>query len=569
MSERQTALSQKILVIISTFMMCTISFSLSAPTLLTNEDTVKAGPPTAGTTNLTVLNTTYLNGTQSYDDLYIGCGIVSCGSIVATGDLILSVNTLTVMNGASIIAYDQPTSTQGVGGSVQMSASYIGNGGGGAGHTSSGGNGGSSSSSGTTNNGGSSFGAGNETGSEGGTVSDSTGTQVSAGGIGGGRIVIYADVIEIYGTVDASGQDGEQGYTYQNGSGNGGSGAGAGSGGSIIMRANELTVGGSSGGSILAEGGNGGDGADGFCAPGSACIGLYHGGQGGGGGSGGAIDIRANSAANLMISSTSTISSSGGIGGSGGAPYGTGSSGSAGSSGGSGTANSGTWTGWSSSNPPPPTTSLPNPCIGAGTNAAGNIVADALEVNDAQSTASPASVLPISCTDLSLHSSTDVDFFEVQLVTGVTYYVNVTFSHAIQDVDVGWDDVNGTFLAAGTSVSDNELLTFTATQNVTSYVEVFPYIGFGGTIQPDYIQHYDRDRQPWRRSKPRIGLREHCQQYECNRVLCRPAIEHDLQLHDGSHPIDDWKHVRFLQPRKWNIQLIELIDLLVRCQLHP
>ena len=48
------------------------------------------------------------------------------------------------------------------------------------------------------------------------------------------------------------------------------------------MRANELTVGGSSGGSILAEGGNGGDGADGFCAPGSACIGLYHGGQGGG-----------------------------------------------------------------------------------------------------------------------------------------------------------------------------------------------------------------------------------------------------------------------------------------------
>ena len=41
-------------------------------------------------------------------------------------------------------------------------------------------------------------------------------------------------------------------------------------------------------------------------------------------------------------------------------------------------------------------TGLPNPCIGAGTNAAGNIVADALEVNDAQSTASPASVLPIS-----------------------------------------------------------------------------------------------------------------------------------------------------------------------------
>ena len=442
------------------------------------------GPPGAGTTNLTVLNTTFLNGSQSYDDLYIGCGIVSCGSIVATGDLILTVNTLTVMNGASIIAYDQPLSLQGAGGNVQMSASYIGNGGGGAGHTSNGGNGGSSSSSGTVSNGGSSFGSGNETGSEGGTVSDSTGTQVSAGGIGGGRIVIYADVIEIYGTVDASGQDGEQGYTYQNGSGNGGSGAGAGSGGSIIMRANELTVGASSGGSILAEGGNGGDGADGFCAPGSACIGLYHGGQGGGGGAGGSIDIRASSAANLMISSTSTISSSGGVGGSGGAPYGTGSTGNSGSSGGNGNANSGTWTGWSSSNPPPPSTGLPNPCIGAGTNASGNIVADVLEVNDAQSTASPASILPISCTDLSLHSSTDTDFFEIQLVTGVTYYVNVTFSHAIQDVDTGWEDANASFLSSGTSVSDNELMTFTATQNITSYVEVFPYIGFGGTSNP-------------------------------------------------------------------------------------
>ncbi|MGB1660121.1 MAG: hypothetical protein ACPHHS_06460, partial [Candidatus Poseidoniaceae archaeon] len=482
MSERQNALSQKILVIISTLMMCTISFSLSAPTLL-SETTVEAGPPSAGTTNLTVLNTTYLNGTQSYDDLYIGCGIVSCGSIVATGDLILSVNTLTVMNGASIIAYDQPTNTQGVGGSVQMSASYIGNGGGGAGHSNSGGGGGSSSSSGTATNGGSSFGIGNETGSNGGTVFDSSGNQVSAGGIGGGRIVIYADVIEIYGTVDASGQDGEQGYRYQNGSGNGGSGAGAGSGGSIIMRANELTVGASSGGSILAEGGNGGDGADGDCLPGNPCVGLLHGGQGGGGGAGGTIDIRANSAANLMISSTATISSSGGNGGSGGAPYGTGSAGNGGAQGGNGNATSGTWTGWSTTSNPP-SSGIPNPCIGGGTNAAGNIVSDVLEVNDAQSTASPASLLPVSCTDLSLHSSTDVDFFEIQMVTGVTYYVNVTFSHAIQDVDVGWDDINGSFLDSGTSVSDNELLSVTATQNITTYVDVYPYVSFTGTSNP-------------------------------------------------------------------------------------
>ena len=494
MSERQHSLHQKIIALITTMMMCTISLSLSAPYMLIDEPTVEAGPPGVGTTNLTVLTTTYLNGTQSYDDLYVGCGITSCGSIIATGDLTLNVNTLTVQNGASIIAYDQPINTQGFGGSSQMSASYIGDGGGGAGHKSSGGAGGSSS--GTTTNGGAAFGVGNETGSNGGSVTDSNGNTISAGGIGGGRIVINADVIEIYGTVDASGQDGEQGYRYQNGSGNGGSGAGAGSGGSIIMRANQLTVGAQqSGGSILAQGGDGGDGADGFCAPGSACLFMYHGGQGGGGGSGGTIDIRANSAANLSISSAATISATGGSAGSGGAPYGTGSPGVAGSNGGNGNTTNGLWTGWSSSNPPtPPATSIPNPCIGGGTNAAGIIVADSLEVNDAQATASPASILPVSCTDLSLHTSTDSDYFEIQMVTGVTYYVNLTFSHAIQDVDAEWNDVNGSILTSAVSTTDNESLSVTATQNVTSYVRVYPFsFGTGGTNPISYDINIETD----------------------------------------------------------------------------
>ena len=494
MSERQHSLHQKIIALITTMMMCTISLSLSAPYMLIDEPTVEAGPPGVGTTNLTVLTTTYLNGTQSYDDLYVGCGITSCGSIIATGDLTLNVNTLTVQNGASIIAYDQPINTQGFGGSSQMSASYIGDGGGGAGHKSSGGAGGSSS--GTTTNGGAAFGVGNETGSNGGSVTDSNGNTISAGGIGGGRIVINADVIEIYGTVDASGQDGEQGYRYQNGSGNGGSGAGAGSGGSIIMRANQLTVGAQqSGGSILAQGGDGGDGADGFFAPGSACLFMYHGGQGGGGGAGGTIDIRANSAANLSISSTATISATGGSAGSGGAPYGTGSPGVAGSNGGNGNTTNGLWTGWSSSNPPtPPATSIPNPCIGGGTNAAGIIVADSLEVNDAQATASPASILPVSCTDLSLHTSTDSDYFEIQMVTGVTYYVNLTFSHAIQDVDAEWNDVNGSILTSAVSTTDNESLSVTATQNVTSYVRVYPFsFGTGGTNPISYDINIETD----------------------------------------------------------------------------
>ena len=54
------------------------------------------------------------------------------------------------------------------------------------------------------------------------------------------------------------------------------------------------------------------------------------------------------------------------------------------------------------------------------------------------------------------------------IVTGVRYYVNVSFSHAIQDVDVRWETATGGFLTSGTSVSDNETLSITATQNLTS-----------------------------------------------------------------------------------------------------
>ena len=304
--------------------------------------TPASGPPGAGTTNATILNTTYLNGSHAFDDLYIGCGIVApCGSIVTTGDLILTVNTLTVAAGGSIIAEDYGTwNAAGVGGTTYLSSSWRGDGAGGAGHYGNGGDGGGT----TTSNGGSFYGTGNETGSSGGAVYDSSGNLVSASGKGGGRIIIYADTIEIYGSVGASGFDGDPGYRYNNGSGTGGPGAGGGSGGSIVMRANSVTI--SNGGSVLAQGGSGGDGADGYCMPGNPCLFMYDGGDGGGGGSAGNIDIRASSSSNLMISNSSTISASGGSAGLGGARFGTGVNGSAGNSGSAGNVTTGTWSGW-------------------------------------------------------------------------------------------------------------------------------------------------------------------------------------------------------------------------------
>ena len=119
------------------------------------------------------------------------------------------------------------------------------------------------------------------------------------------------------------------------------------------MRANTITLGGSTGATVRADGGDGGDGANGDCLPGNPCLFMYDGGDGGGGGSGGNLDICASSSSNLLISSTTTLSASGGAAGVGGSPYGTGVAGTTGSNGGAGTTTSTcAFLGWSSSGIP-------------------------------------------------------------------------------------------------------------------------------------------------------------------------------------------------------------------------
>ena len=409
----------------STVMM---GFLMEEPTLLDElEEADYTGPSGAGLTNASILNFTWLNGSHAYDNLHVGCSSTgsTCGTIVAAGDLILTVNTLTVDSGAMIGAFDF-TQSQGIGSSTTLSTSWRGSGAGGAGHHASGGSGGGSS-----GNGGSSYGVGNETGSLGGDVFDSNGNFVSYGGVGGGRIVIYADSINISGLVTVEGSDGEQGYRYNNGSGPGGPGAGGGSGGSIVMRANDITIGPGSGfnGSILASGGVGGDGADGDCISGTVCLMMYNGGNGGGGGSGGIIDIRANSASNLTISSTATISASSGAGGSGGLPYGTGSAGTSGSSGGAGNSTTGTWAGWSGGS------------SGGGGGPASASTPDSYEPNDTQATATwgnattnSAGVNSTSWSGLTIHNSTDEDWFCFWFIESAPFWFTITFVLANGDI---------------------------------------------------------------------------------------------------------------------------------------
>ena len=117
------------------------------------------------------------------------------------------------------------------------------------------------------------------------------------------------------------------------------------------------------------------------------------------------------------------------------------------------------------------TTSITN-CTGAGT-----LTSDILEPNDATSTASPASILPLSCTGLSIYNTGDTDYFEIQMIAGVTYYANITFNTVNGDIDTGWDTATGGFLDSSTSTSNVESMQVTALTNQTTYLDVYGWQG--------------------------------------------------------------------------------------------
>ena len=117
-------------------------------------------------------------------------------------------------------------------------------------------------------------------------------------------------------------------------------------------------------------------------------------------------------------------------------------------------------------------TAPPSNCAGNGT-----LNSDILEPNDSTATATMASGLPLSCTGLSIDSTTDVDFFEIILQAGVTYYVNVTFTGTNGDIDIGWDDASGSYIDSSTSTGSLESMSYTSFTNQTSYVDVYGFSG--------------------------------------------------------------------------------------------
>ena len=214
--------------------------------------TASSGPPQSGTNSSLLVNSVSWSGVHAYDTLELMCGTASCGSIIATGDLTLYVNTLIVGQGTSIQANDLVMGGSGAGTSTTTPTNGRNDGGGGAGHGGSGGLGGGVNG----GSGGSTYGNGSETGSQGGDVSSSY-HSAAYGGTGGGYIQIYADNIIVNGSIEADGGNGDSGSQSSSGTGSGGSGGGGGSGGSILIQTNTLDVG--SSGLISTNGGFGGE----------------------------------------------------------------------------------------------------------------------------------------------------------------------------------------------------------------------------------------------------------------------------------------------------------------------
>ena len=100
--------------------------------------------------------------------------------------------------------------------------------------------------------------------------------------------------------------------------------------------------------------------------------------------------------------------------------------------------------------------------------------ADVNEPNDSFTTATAAGTsLPYSQTNLSIHNSTDDDYFSFPAISGVTYWVNISFTDSNGDLDMDLYDGTQSWVDGSSSVTDDESVTDTPTSNMTMYAYVY------------------------------------------------------------------------------------------------
>ncbi len=116
----------------------------------------------------------------------------------------------------------------------------------------------------------------------------------------------------------------------------------------------------------------------------------------------------------------------------------------------------------------------------------GTISGDMFEPNENTTAATVVSSLPFSYSNLSIHTSTDDDYYAIPMISGVTYWINNTHTYANGDLDM--DLMQGTImLGSGATSSDNEAITHTASGNFTAHLYIYGWVGdtntYGLTIE--------------------------------------------------------------------------------------
>ena len=86
--------------------------------------------------------------------------------------------------------------------------------------------------------------------------------------------------------------------------------------------------------------------------------------------------------------------------------------------------------------------------------------------------ATSISSLPLSQSNLSIHTSSDYDFFAVGMISGVTYWYNISFTHSNGDLDMDLLDSPERNLDIQQEPA-MEAIQYTPTANITGYLDVF------------------------------------------------------------------------------------------------
>src|SRR5262249_4784829 len=110
------------------------------------------------------------------------------------------------------------------------------------------------------------------------------------------------------------------------------------------------------------------------------------------------------------------------------------------------------------------------------------LTADRYEVNDTVATATKLGTTNSwSQTGLTIHTSSDVDYYTFVAKTSGTFTVSLTLGQSGGNLDVSVHDAQQRLVASGTSLTGNEAVSFSAVSGQRYYVEVFSPVGATNT----------------------------------------------------------------------------------------